>query len=237
VDIEKNRYWKKTITYIFLFIAAIIAGAIFIIPFLWPIGLIVWLFIIFSGGLFLFVRWHAKNTAYICPKCDHTFIISIGKDFLSPNMVDKKLLTCPRCRESSWCKAISLKAIKGDISRVKEHKAIKPKPTKALYVQIGIVLSVYVLLWAYTIYIYQKLPETIPTHLDITGKPDAWGNKSSLLILPLVAAILPVLHGIILFYAAKQGYRSFVYPLLTVLFIIALLIFLGIQYWIFSTAI
>lgn len=115
MDIEEKRYWRKTITYICLFIAAILAGAIFLIPFHRPVGLIVWLLILVGGGLFSLVRWHAKNTAYICPKCGHTFMISISKDFLSPHMGNKKLLRCPKCGESSWCKAMSVKSIKGKI--------------------------------------------------------------------------------------------------------------------------
>jgi len=235
MDIEEKRYWRKTITYICLLTAAILAGAIFLIPFHWPVGFIVWLLILFGGGLFSLVRWHAKYTAYICPECGHTFMISTAKDFLSPNMVDKKLLRCPKCDESSWCKATSVKSVKGEISFKKEEK-IKTQSTKSLYIQIGIVLFVYLLLWANTLYIYQKLPETIPTHFDITGKPDAWGHKSSFLISPLIAMIFPLLHGIFWLYATKQGYKSFVYPLLTVVFIISLLIFGGLQYLTLSRA-
>ena len=235
MDIEEKIYWRKTITYICLLTAAILAGAIFLIPFHWPVGFIVWLLILFGGGLFSLVRWHAKNTAYICPKCGHTFMISTTKDFLSPHMGDKKLLRCPKCDESSWCKAISVKSVKGEISFKKEEK-IKTKSTKSLYIQIGIVLFVYLLLWANTLYIYPKLPETIPTHFDITGKPDAWGHKSSFLISPLIAMIFPLLHGIFCLYATKQRYKSFVYPLLTVVFIISLLIFGGLQYLTLSRA-
>lgn len=235
MDIEEKRYWRKTITYICLLTAAILAGAIFLIPFHWPVGFIVWLLILFGGGLFSLVRWHANNTAYICPKCGHTFMISTAKDFLSPHMGDKKLLRCPKCGESSWCKVISVKSVKGEISFKKEEK-IKTKSTKSLYIQIGIVLFVYLLLWANTLYIYPKLPETIPTHFDITGKPDAWGHKSSFLILPFFAMIFPMLHGIFCLYATKQGYKSFVYPLLTVVFIIILLIFRGLQYLTLSRA-
>jgi len=61
-------------------------------------------------GLFLLIRWHAKNTAYICPKCGYKFMISTFEDFISPNILwDKKLLKCPKCKTKSLCKAISVK--------------------------------------------------------------------------------------------------------------------------------
>lgn len=227
---EKGRYRTETILLISLFIAGIIAGAIFVIPFHWPIGFIVWLFFLAGGGLYLLVRWHAKNTFYICSKCNHTFAISTLKNFLSPHMIDKKLLRCPKCGESSWFEAVSIKAVKGEIDRVEEKKKFKTKSPKSLYVQIGIVTFVYLILWAYTFYIYPELPETIPTHFGISLKPDAWGPKSSIFILPLIATIFPVSQGVFCFYAAKQGYKSFIYYLLTGGNILCLLIFIVIQY-------
>ncbi len=75
MDIKEKGYRRKTITYICLLTAAILAGAIFLIPFQRQFGFIVWLLILFGGGLFSLVGWHAKNTAYICPKCCNRFMI------------------------------------------------------------------------------------------------------------------------------------------------------------------
>ena len=41
--------------------------------------------------------------------------------------------------------------------------------------------------FAYAFYLFPSLPETIPTHFNLEGKADAWGNKSSVF---LPAAIL-----------------------------------------------
>ena len=41
--------------------------------------------------------------------------------------------------------------------------------------------------FAYAFYLFPTLPETIPTHFNLEGKADAWGNKSSVF---LPAAIL-----------------------------------------------
>ena len=108
---QEKKYWKKTIFYIFLLTAVIVVGAILLIPLYWPIGLIIWLFVPSGVALFLLVRWHAKSTAYICPKCGHTFMISTTKDFLRPHLIDKKLLRCPKCGEKSWCEAVSVESL------------------------------------------------------------------------------------------------------------------------------
>jgi predicted RNA-binding Zn-ribbon protein involved in translation (DUF1610 family) len=120
MDIEEKTYWRKLITYTCLFTVVIIAGALFLISFHWPIGFVIWLLLLCGVGLFSLVRWHAKNTAYICPNCGYIFTISTRKDFLSPHMIDKKLLRCPKCGESSWCKAISANSVKEEITSEKK---------------------------------------------------------------------------------------------------------------------
>lgn len=50
--------------------------------------------------------------------------------------------------------------------------------------------SALVLLWALTIWSLFALPDTIPTHFNGTGVPDRYGEKGSLLQLPLVATAL-----------------------------------------------
>lgn len=46
------------------------------------------------------------------------------------------------------------------------------------------------LVWGYVIYNYQTLPETIPTHFNILGEADGFGDKGMILTLPAVASIL-----------------------------------------------
>ena len=45
-------------------------------------------------------------------------------------------------------------------------------------------------MWSLTLYIFIKLPTTIPTHFNASGKADNYGNKMTLLILPLIATII-----------------------------------------------
>jgi hypothetical protein len=41
----------------------------------WPIGFLVWLLLSNMGLFFLKIRWHAQNIAYMCPNCNHVFMI------------------------------------------------------------------------------------------------------------------------------------------------------------------
>ena len=45
-------------------------------------------------------------------------------------------------------------------------------------------------MWSLTLYIFIKLPTIIPIHFNATGKADNYGNKKTLLILPLIATII-----------------------------------------------
>jgi uncharacterized membrane protein len=37
---------------------------------------------------------------------------------------------------------------------------------------------------------YPRLPDSIPTHYNFSGEPDAWGAKTGLLVTPLIGAVL-----------------------------------------------
>jgi len=45
-------------------------------------------------------------------------------------------------------------------------------------------------MWVLTVYIFLKLPSTIPTHFNFSGQVDDYGNKHSFLILPILATII-----------------------------------------------
>ena len=47
-----------------------------------------------------------------------------------------------------------------------------------------------VAIWGLTLYTYIKLPTTIPTHYNASGQADDFGNKMTLLFLPILATIL-----------------------------------------------
>jgi uncharacterized membrane protein len=47
-----------------------------------------------------------------------------------------------------------------------------------------------VFMWALTLYIFLKLPTTIPTLFNAWGQADDYGNKLTLLILPILSTII-----------------------------------------------
>ena len=47
-----------------------------------------------------------------------------------------------------------------------------------------------VVMWGLTLYTFLKLPTTIPTHFNASGQVDDYGNKLTLLILPILATII-----------------------------------------------
>ncbi|GEP95030.1 DUF1648 domain-containing protein [Chitinophaga cymbidii] len=53
-------------------------------------------------------------------------------------------------------------------------------------------------LWAITLYHYSNLPDSIPTHYNLEGRPDSYGRKATLLLLPIIgtaiSAIFTLLH-------------------------------------------
>jgi len=69
--------------------------------------LIVWMLTV-SGGLFLFVRWHARTFAYVCPSCGAKFEITPFVDFISPQIPPNgKCLKCPDCQTRAWMREVS----------------------------------------------------------------------------------------------------------------------------------
>jgi uncharacterized membrane protein len=49
------------------------------------------------------------------------------------------------------------------------------------------------LIWMTGIYAYSALPDRIPTHFDISGKPDAFGNRVTFLLLPIAFSLAPLI--------------------------------------------
>jgi uncharacterized membrane protein len=49
-----------------------------------------------------------------------------------------------------------------------------------------------VAVFAIAIRAWSVLPETIPTHFDLAGKPNGWGNKSIIWLFPVLGAIVYV---------------------------------------------
>ena len=165
----------------------------------------VWPFVVIAvnvTGLFFLVRWHAARAAYRCPACGREFTVSPWIDFLSPHTIGEKLLRCPSCRESSWC--IETDRAAGQLFEA--EKGNQPPGAQfaaagRLYLQVAVVMAVYGALWLYTLRFLQVSPATAETMM--------------VLKIPLVTGLLPLLHLIFCLFAAREGYRSRIYPIMT----------------------
>lgn len=55
----------------------------------------------------------------------------------------------------------------------------------------------FVMMWVIPIIGYSMLPDTIPTHFNIAGEADNWGNKLSVYILPVIGTLLFILLTVV----------------------------------------
>lgn len=54
----------------------------------------------------------------------------------------------------------------------------------------SVAIALLVLHWIMVIFIFSSLPDTIPIHFDATGKPDGFGKKPAIFLLPIIATML-----------------------------------------------
>jgi hypothetical protein len=204
-------------TWIGLAVVILFIVAFFILPRLshavWSSLLIT---LIFLGLMIVMVRWHARTSGYHCSACGHEFAISAWIDFLSPQGFGRKLLRCPRCEIASWCGEIDRTAL----SAATESEIPIPDAESTgagwLYLQVAIIIALYALLWGLTIYRWPAAPPGL------------------ILKIPLAAGILPVLHAVFCLFAARQGYKSRIYPAITAFVAIFLLMAIWMQWAVFS---
>jgi hypothetical protein len=202
----------RTQTIIRLAAMVIIAVALLVVPRFWgwP-GLPLAVVFLFVAATFFLVRWHARHVGYCCPVCDYRFAVSAWNDFLSPHLGGEKLLRCPRCGQSSWCPEIDRAVVPKDQSA--PPRLSRPGPQRSLSFQMAVVLLLYLGPWVYTALVWRRLPA------DVSGLV--------ILKIPLITAVLPMLHFVFCFHAIRNGYRSRIYLLVT-LFIA---FFLALAFW------
>lgn len=69
-----------------------------------------------------------------------------------------------------------------------------------------IALIVFISIWVTVIYFYNKLPQIIPVHFDLSGNVDRMGDKSSIFTLPFVASFIYLLLTVISKYPQSFNY-------------------------------
>lgn len=65
---------------------------------------------------------------------------------------------------------------------------LKLSPADKIFEFLG--YSVLLIIWTLVITYYQNLPDTIPIHYNVKGEADGFGNKSHMLMLPILATVL-----------------------------------------------
>jgi len=97
---REKKDWLKTLIYIALYLTVLGFTGIYLLLSYWY----VWIALA-ASGLMILISWHAKATAYHCPRCGYEFEISILTDFFSPHGVNRKggwkHLKCPNCSNRS----------------------------------------------------------------------------------------------------------------------------------------
>ncbi|WP_019538735.1 DUF1648 domain-containing protein [Proteiniphilum acetatigenes] len=73
---------------------------------------------------------------------------------------------------------------------MKDHPKVKINLTTTDKIIEIISWMVIIGIWVLTLMNYEKLPEQIPIHYNGTGEVDGFGDKSHILILPIVATLL-----------------------------------------------
>lgn len=101
IEASKVDYFR-TAVYLLVYVSALIAGAILLIPVKWPAGFILWLLTLGVAGMLLLVAWHSRSFAYRCANCQHEFEIPFLSDLTSPNSSRGKYLKCPQCGKRGW---------------------------------------------------------------------------------------------------------------------------------------
>ena len=227
-----GNYHRRQTTGFALFSIFIVGSLLLVLHFDWiPVGFILW-FLLLIVGLFAMISRHAKMAAYLCPVCEQIFAISRWADFLSPQIGAKKLLKCTGCGVASWCREMRAGET---VTRINNMPIPKKEINRAgtrrwLYIQVGMVVIAYLIFWANALHLHSKLPDVMLTHFVISDALGCYAGKSAVLALPALAALFPLLHGLFLIYAARQGYRSIVYPIFTGVVVAVLAVFGAVQY-------
>src|SRR5690606_3397029 len=78
-----------------------------------------------------------------------------------------------------------------------KHPKIKIKLSKSDWVVEIISYLLLIAFWMVTIVSFQHLPEEIPTHYNALGEADAFGDKETIFMLPVIATLLFILLTVV----------------------------------------
>ena len=71
-------------------------------------------------------------------------------------------------------------------------------------------LLVLIGFWFFTLFYYKQLPDIIPTHFGAEGKPDGFGEKYTILFLPIVGSLIYIALTILARFPHKMNYTAMI---------------------------
>ena len=71
-----------------------------------------------------------------------------------------------------------------------ERPKIVLEPTIADKIKTTFAFCLLMILWGFSIWIFSKAPDSVPSHFDLQGNVDRYSNKYTLLLLPLLGTII-----------------------------------------------
>lgn len=71
-----------------------------------------------------------------------------------------------------------------------ERPRLRPRAMAVDYVLEAAGALVLAATIVYIVLSWSKLPATLPTHFDVSGRPNAWGSRASILFLPCLSLVL-----------------------------------------------
>jgi uncharacterized membrane protein len=121
------------------------------------------------------------------------------------------LLPSKKWREISFTGYFSLTLFNYNIRRKillnNMQKINKIYPLQIEFITLFLVFVIFYLTFSN----YFSLPDRIPTHFDIHGLPDGWGNKNEILIYPITGfAVFALITGISLALAVTKNPKSLI---------------------------
>lgn len=81
------------------------------------------------------------------------------------------------------------------------------KATIDYFLEFG-ALIVLISTWGFTIYHFNKLPDIIATHFDLNGKPNGFGSKNTIWLLPIIITLVFILISVLNRYPHKFNYLT-----------------------------
>lgn len=72
----------------------------------------------------------------------------------------------------------------------------EPSPTPRWLVEFAALAGVAVAVSS-VLRVWGELPERVPMHFDLAGQPDAWGSRGTLLLLPVLSAVMYILLSLV----------------------------------------